>query len=283
MIQKRNSGFTLIELLVVIAIIALLLAILIPALNKVKELAAQVPCLANLRTLSIAFFMYQSDNHGKLVNAYTWSGDPDNGSVYSGDGWVYPPTDMDIGDPFVSSSTANLIDPDWCTVDREIKGIKRGRLWSYVEDAKTFHCPADKIAGRHNVGYRSYSMINTVRNPHFHNTREHGVTKMGDITTPSEKYIYVEVNRMLNGRYHWNMGGYMYCIVHEIFEENPSAWHNDGVDLGFADGHAEKYKWKSKAVKDWLSMEIVPPYAPSNVSGTKDALYFLRHIPRGDR
>ncbi|MBW8018049.1 MAG: prepilin-type N-terminal cleavage/methylation domain-containing protein [Planctomycetes bacterium] len=278
----RFKGFTLIELLVVIAIIALLLAILIPALNKAKELAAQVPCLANLRTLSTAFFMYQSDNHGKLVNAYTWSANPDNGSVYTGDGWVYPPTDMDIGDPFTAAG--DITNPDWCTVDREIRGIKRGRLWSYVENAKSFHCPADKIAGKHNVGYRSYSMINTVRNPHFHNTMDHAVIKMGDITTPSEKYIYIEVNRMLNdGRYHWNMGAYMYCIVHETFEENPSAWHNDGVDLGFADGHAEKYKWKSKAVKDWLSMEIVPPLAPTTVNDTEDNRYFLRHIPRGDR
>jgi prepilin-type processing-associated H-X9-DG protein len=216
------------------------------------------------------------------VNAYTWSNNPDNGSRYTGDGWVYPPTDMDIGDPFVRSTTGQLTDAAWCTVEREIKGLKRGRLWPYVMNEKVFHCPADKIADRHKIGYRSYSMINTVRNPHFCNTGEMGVYKMGDITSPSDKYLFLESKFKFSGEYHWNMGGFRVCIVHEIFDETPADWHKDGINLGFADGHAEKYKWKTDVMKDFVDLDDGSYVAPAQTFGLEDTKYFLRHIPRGD-
>ena len=67
-----KKGFTLIELLVVIAIIALLLSISLPALRKAKELASSIPCLANQRTISQAFYLYSQDNDGWLVTAHAW-------------------------------------------------------------------------------------------------------------------------------------------------------------------------------------------------------------------
>ena len=64
--EKRGHAFTLIELLVVISIIALLLAILMPALSKVKKQAQQVFCMTRQKDLGMAFSLYTTDNRGKL-------------------------------------------------------------------------------------------------------------------------------------------------------------------------------------------------------------------------
>jgi prepilin-type N-terminal cleavage/methylation domain-containing protein/prepilin-type processing-associated H-X9-DG protein len=276
MTPRKEKAFTLIELLVVIAIIALLLAILLPALKKVKQQAAQIPCLANMKTLALGFYMYQSENNGRLVNAYTWYGD-----VNIKDGWVYPPTTMKPSDPHTGAGL-DPFNPSECTVEREINGIKRGKMWDYVEDKDVYHCPADKRAGRADVGFRSYSMINTIRDPHHDNTQDHMVERMSQIRSPSDKYIIVEAQRMMGGSPHWNMGAWCYDIQTENFFEPPANWHSKGVSLAYADGHAEKYKWRSKEMKDWLAMEDIPDKAPDNVKGSADAQYFLTNIPRGD-
>ncbi len=68
---KRNSAFTLIELLVVIAIIALLLAILMPALNRVRKQARNVSCMSNLKQWGLIFKMYTDDNDHQFYGAWS--------------------------------------------------------------------------------------------------------------------------------------------------------------------------------------------------------------------
>jgi prepilin-type N-terminal cleavage/methylation domain-containing protein len=64
--NERHKGFTLIELLVVVAIIVLLLAILLPSLQKVKSLARRISCQSNLKNIALAWEMYLNDNNGSF-------------------------------------------------------------------------------------------------------------------------------------------------------------------------------------------------------------------------
>ncbi|HUU15825.1 MAG TPA: type II secretion system protein, partial [Sedimentisphaerales bacterium] len=75
--MRRRKGFTLIELLVVIAIIALLMAILMPALQRVKHQANAVTCQSNLRQWGLYFSFYTEENNGYFHEGWNSSGERD--------------------------------------------------------------------------------------------------------------------------------------------------------------------------------------------------------------
>ncbi|MHC4355756.1 MAG: type II secretion system protein, partial [Planctomycetota bacterium] len=97
--MRKSKGFTLIELLVVIAIIAILMAILMPALNRVREQGKRIVCESNLKNLMLGWLMYADDNDDKIVNGaggfhYKRSGRTEDGSqpgiierAWVGKGW----------------------------------------------------------------------------------------------------------------------------------------------------------------------------------------------------
>ena len=116
----RRRAFTLIELLVVIAIIAILLAVLIPALNVAKQQASGAICLSNLSGLSKGWTLYAEDNGGRIVSGWTnLQEDP-----YS---WVDWPKG---GQP--------------SEIREKERAIQAGKLFAYVESIKAYHCPGDK-------------------------------------------------------------------------------------------------------------------------------------------
>jgi len=98
--MKKPKAFTLIELLVVIAIIAILMAILMPALNRVKEQGKRAVCLSNLKQLTLTWIMYADENDDKLVNGEADEGNERN--VVDGRrlrGWLHARGAVTAGDP----------------------------------------------------------------------------------------------------------------------------------------------------------------------------------------
>ena len=259
----NKKAFTLIELLVVIAIIALLLAILIPALNAVKETATSAVCLAHLTGLTKAWYLYADDNNDIVVGGGTGSpSDPSNDWAPYG------------------------LEADAINLDGKEQAIMTGALFPYSESTGVYHCPSDRRYLKPSLGnnkplggYRSYSIVGGLRGvgksggwgiiPH---------QKISTIKSPGDKYVFVSE---ADGRGS-NMGSWVLYIKSSPTDTGGwvdplTIWHNGRSTLGYADGHAEKHIWRDKSTfemsEDETFYKIVPP------TEGDDLKYMVEHYP----
>ena len=132
----RRHGFTLIELLVVIAIIALLMAMLVPALHRAREQGQRAVCLSSLKQLTLAWLLYAEENEYRIVNGSTFFSRPGE-PAWIGAQWQVTGTPEELREH-----------------------LKAGVLYKYCEDVDIFKCPTG-IRGEV-LTYRVHSSSQTV-------------------------------------------------------------------------------------------------------------------------
>lgn len=255
----KQRGFTLIELLVVIAIIAILMAILMPALNRAREQGKRASCLSNLNQLTLAWIMYADENDDKLVCGdtyeYTYMYNnpslPFNKSHYRETPWVGIPS-PDVPQDWLSNAT----------LQQKKNAILKGALYPYCQTIKLYKCPT--VRKQEGV-LRTYSCVDSMNCKNWDNMGAVMLKKRLEIPNPAYRFVYLDDG----GAGLAHMGGWTVYVQEEKWWDPPPARHGDGTNFSFADGHSDYVKWRDQRTIEFG--KLVPPRANSPVQeGNED-------------
>jgi prepilin-type N-terminal cleavage/methylation domain-containing protein/prepilin-type processing-associated H-X9-DG protein len=243
LIQKQfqnrifKNGFTLIELLVVIAIIAILAALLLPALGKAKANSRTAYCVNNMRQLTVCWTLYADDNNGRIVP-----------------NWIILPDNSSAPESWVSGNEKILVQATNVTY------VQNSRLYVYHKSPAIYRCPS--LAGMAPVGVpahllvRSVSMNGRMGEAIAGDTSAGGtvedtswvfgsdyspIRKTSEIKNPADALVFVDesLNTVDDGFFAIQLGSNV-----TQWQNSPAARHSNGAVLSFADAHAERWSWK---------------------------------------
>ena len=224
---RRPAAFTLIELLVVIAIIAILAAMLLPALSKAKLKAQATQCMSNNKQLCLAGLMYVGDNIETFPNNDTGVQGTDAGT----NAWIQGNVQTYSGLPPYSSY------------------VSSGVLWNYNKSYAIYQCPGSRAFVLGNLSAqilhnRSYS-ISVQLNCSFAQTdaMTRPAVKTTAVKNTSSAFFFGEENQI-------SIDNGALGVISTASASYPNIWnlpsarHNDSGSFSFVDGHSEIWKWK---------------------------------------
>ena len=262
--MTRHKAFTLVELLVVIAVIALLMAILLPALTKAREQGKRIVCLSNLRQLTVAWTAYAQMNSEKLVNgAPIAPGD----SPPAGAQCPPAPAGLDNKTRAMPPPSTNWsyslhinelpwVGPAWAftPAGNRVLGVyqneclqkvamQTGALWGYIKQDKIYHCPT----GEKNA-LVSYTILDSMNGKYMYS----GCSTAGfpsvpsnlclksipQIKKPYDRFVFLDEGFLTQDSYAVNYA----C---PSWFDAPVMRHTNGTNASFADGHAARLMYRA--------------------------------------